>query len=269
MYSGTTLTKSSGRIIGAHQKIDRLAKQQLIELIGRDKQFPALKQILHFEGCNGPDAIKRKSPAKDELWHYFQPFDPEDTELLEIIRSHYRRLVVSLKQNDEIRSAFEAAWLAHAIVDGLTPAHHYPYGQKIIELRGGEGLESRTTIKDKIMMPGKSVTQQVLNNWKFWGPKGLLMTHAAFEIGIATMIKPLKIKRNICTGNNLFVVTEENIEDWYREVAQSVAKLEIYDRFYQKGWTRNLAIEVKKQLIPTIVQTVTLSWNGAVLEASQ
>ena len=127
MYSGTTLTRASGRFLGAHQKIDRLAQKQLHMMINDDmKMFPSVHKILHFEGCNGPDGIKRKSPSKDEPWHYFQPYDDHDNELLNIIDSHYKRLVESLRQSDSVRAAFEAAWLAHAMVDGMTPAHQYP-----------------------------------------------------------------------------------------------------------------------------------------------
>src|SRR5690606_2252790 len=124
MYSGSTLTKYSGRVIGAHQKIDRVARRHLSRMIADDSAIPPIRSILHFEGKNGPDAIKRKSPAKDELWHYFNPFDDKDTRIVDIIDEHYRLLVRELKARNTERSAFEAAWLAHAIVDGLTPAHH-------------------------------------------------------------------------------------------------------------------------------------------------
>ncbi len=47
--------------------------------------------------------------------------------LIELIKEHYKNLVKELQANNSERISFEAAWLAHAIVDGLTPAHHYPY----------------------------------------------------------------------------------------------------------------------------------------------
>jgi hypothetical protein len=269
MYSGTTLTKASGRIFGAHQKIDRLAARQLKDILPESKRFPQIQDILRFEGHNGPDAVKRKSPAKDEPWHYFQPNDPKDTELVEIIESHFKRLVESLKQQDEVRASFEAAWMAHAIVDGLTPAHHYPYGQKVVELRGGQGLESRTTIKDKLLLPGATVWKFVLNNWKFWGPKGLFMTHAAFELGIATLIKPLRMTREQCIGKDMFVVDADNLAQWYRDLARQVTGLDLYKRFYERGWTNSLAKDIKKQLMPIIVRAVTLSWYGAAIAASK
>jgi len=267
MYSGSTLTNVSGRIIGAHQKIDRLAEKQLYQILDNNKQFPAINKILHFEGNNGPDGIKRKSPAHDEPWHYFQPFNKNDNELLEIIESHFKRLVASLQQLDEVRASFEAAWLAHAIVDGLTPAHHYPYEEKLTELRGGQGIETRITVKEKLMMPGATFSEQLSNNWKFWGPKGLLLTHVAFEMGIATMIKPIQLNRSLCDGDNLYLVNSDNIATWYRQTAQSVVQMELYEKFYKTGWTRSLAIEIKKNLIPLIVKSVALAWYGAIQEA--
>ena len=88
MYSGTTLTRFSGRVIGAHQKIDKVARKQLAFLVKNKDVFPAVSEILVFEGKNGPDAIKRKSPAKDEPWHYYSPFDEDDSKLIELINEH-------------------------------------------------------------------------------------------------------------------------------------------------------------------------------------
>lgn len=270
MFSGTTFTGASGKLLGAHQKIDRLAEKQLAELLGaNNKVFPGIKDILHFEGNNGPDAIKRKSPSKDEPWHYFRPYDAKDNELIDIIKSHFNRLIESLRQKDDVRSAFEAAWLAHAVVDGLTPAHHYPYGEKVVELRGGASLDSRTTIKAKLMMPGETVYKILTNNWKFWGPKGLFMTHASFEMGIATLIRPMRFKRSLFKIDDLILLTDTNIGEWYRDQAKMVADLDLYHRYYSKGWNRNLAKDIKFKLLPLIVKTVALTWYCAVREANE
>src|ERR1044072_6529633 len=109
MYSGTTLTPMSGRMFGAHQKIDRLARRSLKKLLSKGAPFTKSQLILNLEGVNGPDAIKRKSPARDEPWHYYSPFDDNDTQLLKIIGDHYDALVKALKAKDDVRSAFEAA----------------------------------------------------------------------------------------------------------------------------------------------------------------
>lgn len=266
MYSGTTFTKASGIILGAHQKIDRLAYREVSALLNDKSSFPTLKQILHFEGYNGPDAIKRKSPSKDEPWHFFMPFDPNDTELLDIISSHYNRLVVSLREQDLVRSAFEAAWLAHAVVDGLTPAHHYPYANKLAELKGQRHVSTRT-LKDKLLFPGATVTKSIVNNWRFWGPKGLFMTHASFEMGVATLIRPMKFTLNECIGELPQEVSSKNLPNWFREIAQRIDKHKMYDEFYEHGWNRSLAMHIRRDLIPIIVGSVILVWKGAASEA--
>lgn len=267
MYSGTTLTKLSGRVIGAHQKIDRVARRHLSRVLEDDSVFPTARRILHFEGKNGPDGLKRKSPAHDEPWHYYSPFNEDDSRLIELITEHYSQLVKQLKENNKERAAFEAAWLAHAIVDGLTPAHHYPYEEKLTEIRGGEGIETRTTIKDKIVMPGITRREMVKNNWKMWGPKGLLTTHGLFEIGIATLIVPLAFGEAIPTKKDLGRLEEIGIIEWFKRTAREIAVLEMYDVYYKKGWTPKLAWQVRHKLGPAIVQTVTLAWYSALEDA--
>ena len=266
MYSGSTFHRFSGNILGAHQKIDRLARRQLERLLP-ESRFPAAGAILHFEGHNGPDAIKRKSPAKDEPWHYMQPFDRHDTQLIELIEGHYRQLVTSLKAGDSVRASFEAAWLSHAVVDGLTPAHHYPYEEKVIELRGGEGLESRVSVKDKAIFPGDTLREKAKNNWQFWGAKGLFTTHFTFEWGVAMLMAPLKLRRCALTNDKLAEFEAMPVAQWFRRLAQDVARLELYDAFYETGWTIPLARRVRQQLAPVLVQAVTVIWYGAAREA--
>lgn len=260
------MTAFSGRLIGAHQKIDRLARRNLERLVPHS-HFPKSRAILQFEGRRGPDAIKRKSPAKDEPWHYLQPFDPEDTQLIRLVERHYKKLVKALKIDDDVRAAFEAAWLAHAIVDGLTPAHHYPYEEKLTELRSGKGIEGRTTISKKLIMPGATASHRVRNNWKMWGPKGLFTTHAAFEMGIAYLIAPIKSKRLRVTPDKIQEFQAQSLAEWFRGTAQEVARLELYDTFYKTGWTIALARRVRRQLTPILVQAVELVWYGALQEA--
>lgn len=269
MYSGTTLTPASGRVLGAHQKIDKLAYKALRAVAAGDAVFPSIKAILHFEGVNGPDAIKRKSPARDEPWHYYAPFDDSDTQILDIIEQHYNLLVKSLKKQDTVRAAFEAAWLAHALVDGLTPAHHFPYEEALTDLRGGEGIESRTTIKQKLVMPGDTRRERVQNNWKMWGPKGLLTTHGLFEWGIAAIIAPMSARnrRIPFKERDVAELHEHGIVELFRLKAREVAALDMYEEYYRTGWTPKLARQVRKHLVPIIVQTVSLAWYGALQDA--
>lgn len=263
MYSGTTLTKMSGRVLGAHQKIDRVARTHLGRIIEDNSVFPSSRKILQFEGKNGPDGIKRKSPAKDEPWHYYSPFDDDDSTLVELINEHYDLLVTQLKAGNKERAAFEAAWLAHALVDGLTPAHHYPYEQKLTELRG-EGIETRTTIKEKLVISGDTRRDSMKKNWKLWGPKGLITTHGMFELGIATLIAPLTFSDSVPTKKEKLLVQEIGAAEWFRRAAREIAVLDMYERYYQRGWTTKLAYDVRHRLAPNIIKTVALTWYLAV-----
>lgn len=158
--------------------------------------------------------------------------------------------------------------MAHAIVDGLTPAHHFPYAEKIKELRGGQAHSDRSSVKEKLLIPGATLRLQFSNNWKFWGPKGLLITHAAFEYGVATVLKTFSIKEPLAAIESSSLITENNLGQWYRETAQKIYKLAIYDRFYESGWNRALIKDVRQQLLPLIINSVTLSWYGAIHTAN-
>jgi hypothetical protein len=269
MYSGTTLTSTSGRLVGAHQKIDRVARRHLKGMLHSEMPFPGIKTILHFEGRNGPDGIKRKSPAQDEPWHYFSPFDEDDRILVGLIDDHYRNLVHALQKNDSVVAGFEAAWLAHAIVDGLTPAHHYPYEKELDELRGGLGKETRVTIKDKVVMPGSNNRETIKNNWKMWGPKGLLTTHFAFEWGVASLLIPMRLaERTEPSRAEMVEIQSIEATDYFVRLAKEVAAFGIYDAFYKHGWTSGLARTVRQQLIPALVKAVTLIWYKASCDAA-
>lgn len=268
MYSGTTLTPLSGRLLGAHQKFDRVARKQLAKLLPDNKLFPSSRKILHFEGKNGPDAIKRKSPAKDEPWHYYSPFDEDDSQLLELINDHYKQLVKEIKKNNRERISFESAWLAHAIVDGLTPAHHYPYEQKLSELRG-EGIETRDTVKKKIIISGENRRDQLKKNWKVWGPKGLLTTHGLFELGIASIIAPLSIANAHPSKKEIETALEIGPIDLFKRTAKEIAILDMYERFRKRGWSTKLIIDVRNKLAPAITKTVMLIWYLSLVEAGK
>ncbi|MCA9332486.1 hypothetical protein KDA00_01290 [Candidatus Saccharibacteria bacterium] len=267
MYSGTTLTKLSGRFVGAHQKFDSVSRRHLNKIIDNKTAFPKIRRILSFEGKNGPDGIKRKSPAKDEPWHYFNPFDDKDSELITQIEHHFKELVHHLQQDSVEKSSFEAAWLAHAIVDGLTPAHHYPYEEKLSELRGGAPNDTRTTVKDKIIIPGDTKRDMMKKNWKMWGPKGLITTHGFFEFGVAAIIKPLTFNEAVPTKSQIKQAQNIGIGELFRRSAREIAVLNMYEAYYKKGWTPKLAWQVRHKLGPIIVQTVTLSWYLALVEA--
>lgn len=268
MYSGTTFYTTSGRIIGAHQKIDRVARRA-VEKLNPRSNFPVTKQILHFEGKNGPDGIKRKSPAQDEPWHYYNPEDPKDLQLIQMIERHSKNLTAALIKDNQEKAAFEAAWLAHTIVDGLTPAHHFPLEDKLVELRGGEGLETRTTVKDKLIIrgPGDSHLKMLAKNWEFWGAKGVMTTHLLFELGIATSIAPLRLKAGYPAKKDILALKRKGIVVVFQKAATDIYAKDFYHRFIQTGWTSTLATEVRDELIPAIIRVVALAWYEALLKS--
>ncbi len=265
MYSGTTFRDSSGNLLGAHQKIDRVARIALEKALP-DTTFPTIKDILHFEGKNGPDGIKRKSPAKDEPWHYIDPNNPSDTALLDMIQSHHDNLVKALRKQSAEKAAFEAAWLAHAIVDGLTPAHHFPLSDKIEELFG-RPKEERTSIKDKNIIRGDTHRDTISKNWQYWGARGIMTTHGLFEWGFAVTVAPMKLHGGFPSGNDLVRVRSEGIVPLYKEAIHHVYSLNMYERFQKRGWTRMLAKQTREDLAPLIVRAVVLAWYSAAYKA--
>lgn len=269
MYSGTTFRIKSGRLMGVHQKIDRVARRSLSHKLHKKTLFPPISQILHFEGLNGPDGIKRKSPGRDEPWHYVDPNDPTDRLLHDMIEDHIYNLTQALVHDNHERAAFEAAWMAHAITDGLTPAHHYPLEEKLEELRDGQGLETRTTAKDKLLLPGQTRRQQLRNNWEFWGAKGVMTTHLAFELGIATMIAGQRLSSSVPSDTDFERVEKNGVLSEFDNMLKRVASLGLYEEFSRAGWTRRLARDTKNILIPDIIKMVTLAWYYCDVEASK
>lgn len=268
MYSGSTFRNKSGRVIGAHQKIDRVARRRLGELIPSDRFFPNVKDILHFEGMNGPDGIKRKSPSKDEPWHYIDPTNENDNALLMLIDDHIVNLTQALAVNNNERAAFEAAWLAHAIVDGLTPAHHFPLSEKIHEL-WGRPKEERTSIRSKNIIPADTRLEQMSKNWEYWGAKGIFTTHVMFEFGVATTISALRFKGLVPNNNQIVRLNKEGPMVMLREAIWKVYELDMYNEFQKHGWNRNLARITRTQLAPIIINSVILAWYYASERAEQ
>lgn len=266
MYAGTTLHGKSGGIIGVHQKIDRIARRDLGRLSGVGLGFPGIKEILHFEGNNGPDGIKRKSPSVDEPWHYIDPTRPDDRELLDMILDHHHNLVEALKLGNQTRAAFEAAWMAHAITDGLTPAHHYPLSDKIEEL-WGRPKEERLSVKDKNVIKGHSARDTVSKNWQYWGAKGVFMTHGLFEMGIATSIKTTKFPNSTPTNDWMEAADSKGLEKVFLDAVQEVFALGMYEHFWKNGWSAKLARQTRTTLIPIIANVITYAWYTAYREA--
>ena len=270
MYSGTTFRNKSGRLMGVHQRIDRVARRHISSHLSEDVHFPTYRDIVHFEGKNGPDGIKRKSPAVDEPWHYINPEDAADTDLLDMIDEHIVNLSDALRTDNYYRAAFEAAWMAHAITDGLTPAHHYPYEEKVEELRGGEGLETRTSAKEKLVFPGETPRMKIKNNWEFWGAKGVMTTHLQFELGVATTLSGAKLDSiHRFDAADITELEERSFREVFLHILHDVHALAMYDEFQRKGWTRHLARATKHELVPMIIKAVCAGWYAAIVRSRE
>ena len=267
MFSGLEFTNYSGQLVGAHQKIDRVSRRHLAELLEPSTNFPRIRDILHFEGKNGPDGIKIKSPAKNEPWHYFDPLSEDSADFMQLLTMHYEGLVRELKSMNYERSAFEAAWLAHAIVDGLTPAHHYPFAEKISELRGGAPNSSRTSYRKKLIFKGKTKRETVKNMVKAYGPRGLYMAHWLYEFGFSAIVKPLRFPDARLTSEDMAEVKKLGYEKYFLKNARDIARLGMFERYLQHGWQSKLARETREVLAPSMIRTVTVIWYLAVDEA--
>jgi len=266
MYAGTTLRRRSGKIVGVHQKIDRVARRNLTKIMPKTAHFPTTKEILRFEGKNGPDAIRYMEPVEDKPWHFIDPSKQDDKILLGIIENHMVNLSTALKSSDNIKASFEAAWLAHAVVDGLTPAHHYPLHDKIEELWGKPRCEI-TGGKTKNIIRGKNRRDTVSKNWEYWGAKGVMTAHLMFEFGVATAISADNFKNFSLSIEDVESLKKNGFEYEFMQTLHFIDSHKMYDEFGKTGWTRRLANKTKKVLLPEIIKIVVLSWYQALTMA--
>ena len=252
-------------IFHAHQKLDKVARRHLDALLPFGATFPPAKKILRFEAGHGPDGAKLKRQQGDQPWHFVDPHDDDDTQIHEHIEHHFKGLKKALLDQDEVRAAFEAAWLAHALVDGLTPAHHYPYEQELENLRG-EDRDTRRGIVGRAYVKSDSLVESVQRSLRLVGPRGLLTTHAMFEAGAYAIIAPLKFAKSAPTPKEAEKVIKEGVTAVFQDFAKEIAGLRIYERFIARGWSQSVCRDVRRELAPRMVKMVTLAWYAAAHE---
>lgn len=287
MFSTIALAKNSkftGKIVGTHQRLDQAARRSLGRVLPRTKYFPSSSEIIHFEGSRGPDGLKRKSPGVDEPSHMLVEeslsASSEDTSQAEtawtestdtrsvptMILDHRHNLVQALKSKNQVRAAFEAAWMAHMITDGLTPAHHFPLSDVKDELMTDKEFVKVFGEPLKGVMHGRNILETLRNNWLYWGAGGHMSKHIAYEYGVLTIAAamPPKALEIALTAEDL---TELNAEKMFQQALERVQKLHIYKRFLETGWTTELATETKEVLLPEITRAIALGWYSAAVEA--
>ncbi len=243
MNSGFITHLTKGRLlnsVGTHQKFDRTAYGLIKSKIEAGK-FPARSQIINFEGSGGPDGLKFKGNyTTDHMW------DPVNKigQLPTWIEIHYKNLVKALRDDDLVKAAFEAGFMAHYLTDSLTPAHHLSH--KFI-LEEYEGKKHR-------------------KRWKIYGHKGILSTHVAFESGISSAIffNPIKVEFD----NKLFSrIKEDGIKEVVMHESLTISKLHIYDQYLRRGWNTKLVKVIKATVVKRIPQFIAAAWLAAYQEA--
>jgi len=267
MYSTTTLVKNSklsGKLVGTHQLLDKAAHKVLLKHLPHGRFFPSSKEILQFEGARGPDGLKRKSPDEDDPSHMFG--DHDGAELWQQIADHRYNLVQALKKHDRTRAAFEAAWMAHKITDSLTPAHHFPLSEAKEELMSNKEFVKIFGEPIKGIMHGRSALETARNNWLYWGAGGYMSKHVGYEYGVAVIAAALP-QRAIMPHVNPeeFCLVEPK-----KVLYEAINRLQLaamYDQFRKDGWTVDLAMATKNQLLPEIVRAIALLWYSAAEEA--
>ncbi len=263
MYSGFITSKRIVPAVGVHQRFDVAAYRMIASYFAEDT-FPSLKQLMHFEGMNGPDGLKVKSPGHHEPGHLYNP-ETGGGDIPRLITDHYRQLVESLRTKDLVRAGFDAAWLAHYICDGLTPAHHFPLDADMAK-QSEHSKRIPRRYKYTVIVPGINVIDTIRRSWAIWGGKGLLTTHFNFEVGVAAALVGFRLKAPL-DHDRLAKARSSGLLPFFTEEAKSVATLEMYETFYLSGWNAELAQMVKHRLAPQITQTIAIAWLLAYLEA--
>ena len=264
MYSTLALTnsKKSGNIIGTHQKLDKIAFKIVQKNLPEGTKFPDIKTILLFEGMGGPDGLKRKSPGKDEPMHFIIP-DHDDGRLIKMIEDHQYNLKKAIEKDDMVRAAFEAAWMAHAVTDGLTPAHHFPLEETQKELMTEKEFIKIFGIPIKGIMHGRSTAETLRNNWLYWGANGYMSKHVGFEYGVAITLTALpgsKVTPKISDEE----LKNPDLKEAFYNSLKTVSTLNMYDKFRHNGWTTDLAFETRDTLLPEIVRAIALCWLASI-----
>ena len=259
MFASIPLTKFINPY-GDHQRFDRLAYKKLRTALP-DDFFPGIKEILKHEGLNGPDGQKFQDDVCEQQ-HFLDPSDPLSSPMMEHVWNHYDSLVKALRNHDLQDSAYHASWLAHGLVDGLTPAHHVPYPDMIKSLT--EHHQDRNTYHGRLFVKGENFFDTIKRTYKFMGPKGLLMKHTLFECGAAISMQFFQAKNTQIMRS---AGSRVSLPAFYARSVEKVARLNMYFRFETSGFSASLVMDSRRTLGPTMVEVISTFWYHAAQEA--
>jgi hypothetical protein len=116
-------------------------------------------------------------------------------------------------------------------------------------------------------MPGRNFRHKLKNNWKFWGPKGLMLNHGLFELGAAVTLAPLSFDKFVPTDKEVELAKEIGIIEYFKNIAKEVGVLDIYRLYSRRGWTPKVIRLTRNKLGPAMVNTVTIAWYLALIDA--
>jgi hypothetical protein len=265
MFSRHIFPDKQTEKIATHQRLDRAARRQIVGHLPRDLSFPTAREIIHFEGMNGPDGLaSKKGKLEDEPYQFIQP-DFVDDRLLVHVKHHLHNLHEAAKNNDRVRMSFEAAWMAHMVVDGLSPPHHEPFKQQLQDLDTRETDELVNRLS-RIVTPSTNIKQFVVLNWKRLGPRGIGTNHIMFEMGVEFLTMPDSPKHMAVPLDKDDVKRAKAGEyiEMLRESIKYIDSYKMFKRYEKSGWTEDLARDVRDVMVPEMVKMVTLGWLAGI-----
>lgn len=119
----------------------------------------------------------------------------------------------------------------------------------------------------RIAVKGETHRESMKRSFKLVGPKGLLMTHTAFEAGAFMIMLPLTLDGAYPTADELTTIRDIGVIAYFERQAREIGAMKLYDRFYKLGWTPRLARQVRNEMAPRMVGMVTLAWHSALVDA--
>ena len=265
MFSRYIFPDKKTEKVATHQRLDRAARRQITGHLPKTCHFPTAKEIVHFEGMNGPDGLaSKKGDLNDEPWQFVLP-DFSDDRLLKCIENHLHNLHQAAVKQDRVRMSFEAAWMAHMIVDGLSPPHHQPFKDQLRELdkREVDELKSRMS---RIIAPGSSMKEFLALNWKRMGPRGVGTNHVLFEAGVEFLMlayRPRQLLVNL-KSDDIKRAKQGEYMEMFKSSVKYIDGYQMFERYEQNGWTEDLARNVRHVMIPEMVKMITLGWLAGI-----